>query len=205
MKYTHRLVLVIIAVTMLAGGLLVVQNSSVSAAPSKTICHETYNGKAYPTGINKKEYNKSGCDKDDGGTCSVVANKSGRGPAQVVQCQAPDDIEDDTLSVPVQTDPALNFGDGSCADASNCDVSCNDAENCNLITKYVNPFIIFLSASVGLAVVIGIIWGAILYSTSAGDPQKVAQAKDKIRNALIALIAFIFLFAFLQWLLPGGL
>jgi hypothetical protein len=82
---------------------------------------------------------------------------------------------------------------------------CQDADHCSLIDKYVNPFIALLGGLVGLAVVIGIVWGGIQYSAAGGDPQKVAAAKDKIRRALIALVTFIFFYALLQWLLPGGI
>lgn len=78
------------------------------------------------------------------------------------------------------------------------------SSKCNLFTKYINPIIKFLSALVSLAVVIGIIMGAIQHATSAGDSQKSANGKRKIQQALIALLVFIFLNAALQWLIPGG-
>jgi hypothetical protein len=84
--------------------------------------------------------------------------------------------------------------------ASNC-----DRDKCDLIKKYLNPLITFFSALVGIAVVISIIHGAIEYSSSGGDPQKAARGKQRITNAIIALVAFTFLFAFLQWLIPGGI
>ena len=63
----------------------------------------------------------------------------------------------------------------------------------------------FLSAMVGVAVVISIIVGGIQYTTSSGDPQKVSAAKKRILNAVVALLAFIFMYAFLQFLIPGGI
>ncbi|HET7320746.1 MAG TPA: pilin [Candidatus Saccharimonadales bacterium] len=74
-----------------------------------------------------------------------------------------------------------------------------------LFTKYFNPAINLLSGLVGVAVVFSIVMGGIQYSASAGDPQKAAKAKSHIYNAVIALVAFAFLFAFLQWIVPGGL
>jgi hypothetical protein len=41
-------------------------------------------------------------------------------------------------------------------------------------------------------------------SSSAGDPQKSAQGKEHIRNALFGLLAYILLYAFLQFIIPGG-
>lgn len=80
----------------------------------------------------------------------------------------------------------------------------DDSMGC-LFNKYVNPAVDLLSAVAGVAVVVAIIMGAIQYSGSAGDANKTAKAKERIRNAVIALIAFAFLYAFLKWILPGGI
>jgi Na+/phosphate symporter len=74
-----------------------------------------------------------------------------------------------------------------------------------LTNKYINPVVNLLAALVGVVVLGSIIAGAIQYSSSAGDPGKVAAAKKRIFNALFALAGFIFLYAFLQWVIPGGL
>lgn len=76
--------------------------------------------------------------------------------------------------------------------------------NC-LSKKYLQPAIAFMSAVAGLAVAISIVLGGIQYSSAGGDPGKVAAARDRIRNAIFALLAFLFLYAFLNWLLPGGI
>lgn len=73
-----------------------------------------------------------------------------------------------------------------------------------LYAKYINPLINVLTTIVGIVVVIGIILGAIQFSTSAGDPQKAANGKNHIRNALLGLLAYILLYALLQFLIPGG-
>ncbi len=91
------------------------------------------------------------------------------------------------------------------ADSNSCKQVPVTASNCDLISKYLNPFINTLAALVGVAVVIAIVIGAIQYGSSAGDPQRVAAAKARIRNALVALITFIFLYALLNFLIPGGL
>ncbi|MEO6513582.1 MAG: hypothetical protein ABIR37_02720 [Candidatus Saccharimonadales bacterium] len=78
-----------------------------------------------------------------------------------------------------------------------------NATSC-LFAKYVNPVVNLLSAIVGVVVVIGIIVGAIQFSSSAGDPQKAANGKNHIRNALFGLAAYILLYAFLQFIIPGG-
>ncbi|MFA5004365.1 MAG: hypothetical protein WC498_03785 [Candidatus Saccharimonadales bacterium] len=86
-------------------------------------------------------------------------------------------------------------GGGNCANLGHCD----------LISKYINPLIQFLSALVGVAVVVSIVIGGIQYGSSAGDPQKASAAKNRIRNAILALVTFLFLYALLNFLVPGGL
>jgi hypothetical protein len=80
---------------------------------------------------------------------------------------------------------------------------CN-INGCDLVASYVQPIVNLLSGMVGIIVVISLIMGGIEYSTSEGDPQKSAKAKRRITNTLIALIAFFFLYGFLQFLIPNG-
>lgn len=75
----------------------------------------------------------------------------------------------------------------------------------DLFNAYINPAVAILSALAGLIIVISIIVGGIQYSSAGGDPSKVAAAKQRITNAVIALLVLIFLVAGLNWLIPGGL
>ncbi|MEO5627558.1 MAG: pilin [Candidatus Saccharimonadales bacterium] len=75
----------------------------------------------------------------------------------------------------------------------------------NPLVKNLLLFVNFLSAGVGIIVTVMIIIGGIQYVTAGSNPQQVAVAKKRIMNALIALIAYGFMFAFLQWLVPGGI
>jgi hypothetical protein len=75
----------------------------------------------------------------------------------------------------------------------------------NCIIDRVNTFINLLSVGVGIVAIIMIIVGGIRYAAAGGDPQAVAKAKNHIRNALLALLGYLFLFAFLQWIVPGGI
>ena len=63
----------------------------------------------------------------------------------------------------------------------------------------------WLAAGVVIAVIGGIIYGAIMYATSAGDASKAKSATEIIRNAFIALILYFLMWAFLQYIVPGGL
>jgi hypothetical protein len=84
-------------------------------------------------------------------------------------------------------------------------VPCTNLSSCDLITEYLDPLIKLLTALVGVVVVISIIIGGIQYSSSGGDPSKAGAAKERIRNAIIALVAFILLYGTLNFLIPGGL
>jgi len=83
-----------------------------------------------------------------------------------------------------------------------CDKNATGVNNCIVID--LNYLINILAAGVGLVVVGTIIVGGIQYSTAGDKPEDVTKAKQRIMNGLIALVAFIFMWAFLQWLIPGG-
>lgn len=83
---------------------------------------------------------------------------------------------------------------------------CNSSQNgsCDLVNNYLNKAINLLAIVVGVVIVISLIYGGILYSSSSGDPQKAAKARGHITSTVIALITFIFLYSFLQFIVPGG-
>ncbi len=94
---------------------------------------------------------------------------------------------------------AASIGDG-CAG--------NTADTClqkNPIVKDLNTIVNFLSALVGVVVVGVIILGGIQFATAGDKAEAVSAAKTRIVNGVIALVAYLFIFAFLQWLIPGGL
>ena len=158
-------------------------------------CKDTFEGSFKVGSAKDDEYKKSGCAKSDGGKCKAENSKGKRQVTCTVAASPADDpagsesckADSDCIS-----DPALNA-------SARCSKS-----NCDIIDNYINPFIGLLSVIVGLAVVIGIIVGSIQVMTSAGDPQKAANGKNHIRDAIIALVAYVLLYAFLQWVLPGG-
>ena len=73
-----------------------------------------------------------------------------------------------------------------------------------IVQNYINPIILFLPGC----------WSDNCYYVSCrqhsiynfrGDPNHVAEAKKRISNALLALVAWLLIYAFLQWIIPGGL
>lgn len=79
-----------------------------------------------------------------------------------------------------------------------------NSNNCGII-KMVIVITNAMSALVGVVIVAMLVWGGIQYSSAGADPSKVQAAKQKIINAIIALVLFIFGYALLQWLVPGGI
>lgn len=82
------------------------------------------------------------------------------------------------------------------------------SEDClqkNPIVNDLNIIVGFLSGLVGVIVVGVIILGGIQYIAAGDKADAVSAAKKRIVNGVIALAAFLFVFAFLQWLIPGGL
>ena len=79
-----------------------------------------------------------------------------------------------------------------------------DKDNCDIIKRLVQ-FIQVLTGLVGVVIIMMIIIGGIQYSAAGNNPQSVLAARKKIVNALLALLVYVFSFAFLQWLIPGGI
>lgn len=106
--------------------------------------------------------------------------------------------------------PAQGTKTGKASSLSDGDVECKgkykdlDESNCGIL-RVVTLFTRVLSGIAGLVIVIMIIVGGIQYSMSGADPSKVQAAKQKIINALVALLLFVFGFALLQYLVPGGI
>lgn len=105
-----------------------------------------------------------------------------------------------------------NGGGGGSGGGSTCgsahtffDWGCNGASDKDSILTVLVTISNWLAAGVVIAVIGGIIYGAIMYATSAGDAGKAKSATEIIRNAFIALILYFLMWAFLQYIVPGGL
>ena len=89
-------------------------------------------------------------------------------------------------------------------------VAVKDGSNCigegdkNPIIEYLGAIIAFLSAGVGIVVTAVIVIAGIQYATAGANPQSVSAAKNRILNAIIALLMYIFMVGILNFLVPGG-
>lgn len=114
-------------------------------------------------------------------------------------------IEGGSGFTPVDTAIECTPGDEKCCEGVRLtiDVNCVDADN--PILAYVGGFINFLIAGVGLIVTIMLGIAGIQYMAAQGNPQQIEAARKKVSNAIIAFVTFIFMYAILQWLVPGGI
>lgn len=72
------------------------------------------------------------------------------------------------------------------------------------IKSYLQPVVDVLSGLVAIVVVGVIVAGGVQYSMAGNSPEAVNAARRRITNGLIALGVFLITYAFLQWLIPGG-
>lgn len=207
-----HLTLLIAGFFLLTGMVFVVSPTSASAlsAAKQQNCYDTYNGlsgkKLTDKLLNKFKNADKECRHQNGGNCTLDTSGS-----KSISCKSPDASQAAPSSSSSGGDQSGgsstafdgDLGDGGAVADPAARATCNEKQ-CDLVQKYINPFITVLSVLVGLAIAIGIIFGGIQVSTSAGDPQKSASGKKHIQNALIALVAYVVLFGFLQWLIPGG-
>jgi|GEM_PF-1320063 len=75
----------------------------------------------------------------------------------------------------------------------------------NPIFYYLRQILIFLAGGVGLAVVGGIVAGSYMYITARANAAQVEKGKNVIINSVVGLLLFIFMYAILQFLIPGGI
>ncbi len=108
-------------------------------------------------------------------------------------------------SSPFEEETPVGTGGGAgCGSVSTNIIDC-DSTGGDPVSGLVIGVINFLAVGVGIAVVGGIIWGGMLYASSNGDPGKTKQGISVIVNAIIGLLLFIFMYAILNFIVPGGL
>lgn len=94
-------------------------------------------------------------------------------------------------------------GEGKNAIETSIDFGCTGKGNPIVDISY--AIIRFLSFGVGLVIAASIIYAGIQYSASSGNPENSQNAKNRIINSLVGLVFYLLIFAFIQFLVPGGL
>lgn len=102
------------------------------------------------------------------------------------------------------TPPAYAYqcGGGKAAVSTSIDFGCS--QKGNPVFDLTFAIIRLLSDGVGIVIVLSVVIAGIQYTTSADNPRSVEAAKARLRSAVLALAVFIFAYALLNYLVPGG-
>lgn len=80
-------------------------------------------------------------------------------------------------------------------------ITCNEE---NGITFLLKLAVTIFTALVAIAAVGGIIYGAVLYTSSGGSADKTKKAREIITNTIIGIVCYALMFVVLNFLVPGG-
>jgi len=113
-----------------------------------------------------------------------------------------------TAGAPKSTGDGSDGATGTCGGVGTSIIKCDqdnsgDIES-NAIWGLLLIAINILTAGIGLVAVGGIIYAAILYTTAQDKAAQVTKAKEVIFNVILGLVLFALMYAFLQFLIPGG-
>lgn len=61
-----------------------------------------------------------------------------------------------------------------------------------------------MTAGVAILAIGGIVYAAVLYTSAGPNQEQLKKAKNIILNTVIGIVAFALMYAFLQWIIPGG-
>ncbi len=107
------------------------------------------------------------------------------------------------LSVPVQA--AAPPPTAGSQQPTQVQVNLEDSIKQNQITKDLQLAVNIMAGAVGVIVVIMLLLGGTQYILAGDKAEATAAARKRMTNAVIALVAFFFMYAFLQWIIPGGI
>ena len=79
------------------------------------------------------------------------------------------------------------------------DLKTAEGQNLESIIAWFYAFIVGIA---GLAAFVMIVWGGVQWMTSAGDPTKTSDAKDRIKKALLGLLLILASFVILRVINP---
>ena len=91
----------------------------------------------------------------------------------------------------------------NCGGAGTSVISC-DGTGSTAIINIIKQVIKILTAGIGIAAVGAVIYGAFLYTTSEGSPDKIKKAREIWTNTVIGLLMFAFMVLITNFIIPGG-
>ncbi|NTW61883.1 hypothetical protein HGB25_00485 [Candidatus Saccharibacteria bacterium] len=89
----------------------------------------------------------------------------------------------------------------SCPQGGGKGAGVEDSGIWGLLLVVINIF----TVGIGVAAIGGVLYGAFVYTTSSGSPDKAKQAKVIIANTVVGLVVYALLYSFLNYIVPGGL
>ena len=99
--------------------------------------------------------------------------------------------------------PRIALATARCGDAETSVISC-EGNGSTAIINIIKQVIKILTAGIGIAAVGAVIYGAFLYTTSEGSPDKIKKAREVWTNTVIGIIMFAFMVAITNFIIPGG-
>ena len=99
--------------------------------------------------------------------------------------------------------PRVALAATKCGGAETSVISC-EGEGSTAIINIIKQVIKILTAGIGVAAVGAVIYGAFLYTTSEGSPDKIKKAREVWTNTVIGIIMFAFMVAITNFIIPGG-
>ena len=99
--------------------------------------------------------------------------------------------------------PRIALAAARCGDAETSVISC-EGNGSTAIINIIKQVIKILTAGIGVAAVGAVIYGAFLYTTSEGSPDKIKKAREVWTNTVIGIIMFAFMVAITNFIIPGG-
>jgi len=155
-----------------------------------------------------KTFKDGQCNKDNGGMCwSGIAAAGGKNYAgEQIHCTGADgkDYIDGTYNQGGEEVPQGGGGNNG-GGATKCEANILKSFCSSGVMGLLGLVLDIMSAGVGIVAVGGIAYGALLYTTAGGSQEQVKKAIGIIQNVIIGLVAYVSLYAFLQFLLPGGI
>ena len=91
----------------------------------------------------------------------------------------------------------------NCGGAETSVISC-DGTGSTAIINIIKQVIKILTAGIGIAAVGAVIYGAFLYTTSEGSPDKIKKAREIWTNTVIGLLMFAFMVLITNFIIPRG-
>ena len=108
--------------------------------------------------------------------------------------------------VPFDPDPEIpEFNaekpEGGLGESSFTQEDIRDLELYETLAEYVTFF------SIGIGIILGVsaAYTGLVIINSNGNPGKLAEAVERMRYILLAMVLYIFAYAIFQWLVPGGI